>query len=127
MTTEMTKRQLTIAECKPHLEPPLTTGDAILTSHPTWELEEIVINGVKEKSWKNQPPHYRAWLLPLLKQWKDRDMISTPAPAPAPEDARNTWTFGQVQAKAEEWAAFLRSLGVKTGTRVVIGGGNCAE
>lgn len=129
MTTDISKKRPTIAECESQTYEVVANapGDAILTADPTWQIEEILVNGVRTKCWKHMPPYYRVWLLPLLKQWKDREMISTPAPLPAPEHAREHWTFGQVHAKAEIYAAFLRSLGVKTGTRVVISGINSAE
>lgn len=99
----------------------------MLAAHPTWELEEVIINGVREKSWKNQPPYYRVWIYPLLEKWRDLEMVSMPSPKPAPEDAREHWTFGQVTDLAEVYAAFLRSLGVRTGSRVVIAGQNSAK
>ncbi|WVQ75196.1 hypothetical protein IAR50_004807 [Cryptococcus sp. DSM 104548] len=123
----MTQKQLSIAECNRLLTQP---GSPL-------ETEEKVIFGRRTKVWKNQEPHFRAWLLLNLEKNRDKIFISAPLPRREPYPsltegdtgltAREYWTFGDVLNRGLKLAAWLRSRGVKLGDKVVIGGKNCAS
>ncbi|ODO07016.1 hypothetical protein I350_04383 [Cryptococcus amylolentus CBS 6273] len=123
----MSQKQLSIEEC-----------DRILTQPGSpMETEEKVIFGRRIKVWKNQPPHFRAYILYNYGRFKDRTFISAPLPRREPfpplasDDetgvkAREYLTFGETLDRAAKLAAWMRNRGIKLGDKVVIGGKNCS-
>lgn len=51
-------------------------------------------------------------------------MVSSPLPEPAGPDAREHLTYRQVYDRAVQYAAWMRSRGIRLGDRVAIGGAN---
>ncbi|KAL1406692.1 hypothetical protein Q8F55_008398 [Vanrija albida] len=119
MATDTTKKQLSIQEC-----------DALLTSPGTiFEMEERVLGGRRQKTWKHTPPTFRSFLSATLPRWAadGREMVSEPVPEPAAYYARRRVSYAEVYARALALAAWLRERGVRAGTRVAIGGMNSAD
>ncbi|KAL1411738.1 hypothetical protein Q8F55_002704 [Vanrija albida] len=108
--------QLSIAEC-----------DLLLTGTPgsRWEVAEALIDGRVQRVWKNQQPHFRAFLLAQLARFADRELVS--APAGPSGSRRETATYKQIRARAVDLAAWLRGRGLRAGSRVAIGGLNSTE
>ncbi|WOO80581.1 3-[(3aS,4S,7aS)-7a-methyl-1,5-dioxo-octahydro-1H-inden-4-yl]propanoyl:CoA ligase [Vanrija pseudolonga] len=108
-----TDTQLSIAEC-----------DQLLTTTPgsRWEVTTAIIDGREQRVWKNQPPHFRAFLLAQLDRFADRDLVSSPE-----GKSRETSTYGDVHARAVSLAAWLRGRGLRASSRVAIGGLNSTE
>ncbi|BEI86715.1 hypothetical protein CcaverHIS002_0700610 [Cutaneotrichosporon cavernicola] len=117
MSTSSSKFKRTRAEC-----------EAILTAPGMpWELDEVVLNGRRQKVWKNTPPYYRSWVEPLLKSGGDKAFISSPLPPPANAEDREVVTFLQMHQRTLRMAAWLRTQGIRQGDRVAVAANNCAE
>lgn len=99
-----------------------------------FEIEEIVIKGVKQLSWKNvgrrlshrgvyltlqQFPHYRAFLDVTFPKYMDREFINAPTQYGAYDD-RESVTFREVLAQSQKLAAWLRVQDIDVGDRVAI-------
>lgn len=103
-------------------------GEAILTAPGMpWEVEEVVLDGRKQKVWKNTPPYYRYWVEPLLKAGGDRAFLSSPLPPPAALEDREIVTFAQMHERTVRMAAWMRAQGIRQGDRVAIAANNSAE
>jgi len=63
-------------------------------------------------------------MMAMYPTWADREFLSAPLPEPAAYDDRENVTFAQVYERALDFAAWLRSVGVKQGSRVALGGLN---
>ncbi|GMK59579.1 hypothetical protein CspeluHIS016_0801850 [Cutaneotrichosporon spelunceum] len=92
-----------------------------------FEIEEIEINGLKQRSWKNQAPSYRAMIMENMPKNADKVIFNAPRPEPAPASERYEVTHGEVYRQALEVAAWLRSRGVRHEDHVGIVAFNCVE
>ncbi|TXT07528.1 hypothetical protein VHUM_03248 [Vanrija humicola] len=105
-------------------QPSIAECDLLLTTTPgsRWEVTTATIDGREQRVWKNQPPHFRAFLLAQLGRFAERDLLSSPR-----GDGRERATYADVRARAVTLAAWLRSRGLRAGARVAIGGLNSTE
>ncbi|WVQ75195.1 hypothetical protein IAR50_004806 [Cryptococcus sp. DSM 104548] len=123
----MDQKQLSFQEC-----------DRLLTQPGSpMETEEKVIFGRRMTVWKNQPPHFRAYILYNYGRFKNRTFISAPLPRREPFpplisgdetgiNAREYLTYGETLDRAARLAAWMKSRGIKLGDKVVVGGKNCS-
>lgn len=91
-----------------------------------FEIEEKMIRGCKIKTWKRAPVHFRQFFEERMTKWSDRVMLSTPRAESLSEENREVLTYGEVWERSVRLAAWLRNREVRAGTRVAIGGRNCA-
>lgn len=110
-----------MAQAKP---PSLAEIDAIITSQPGFELAEVVINGIPQKTWAAQPATYRDYLLPRFQRWADKTFIDAPPPEPRPKGERESITYGEALEQAFALAGWLRERGAGVGSKIGIVGFN---
>jgi hypothetical protein len=105
-------------------KPSTAETNAIITAHPLFELEDVVIKGVTHKCWKNNPTDYRSFLIPRLEKWADRPFMDAPIPEPGPKEIRQSITFGELLKHGYVLAAWLREQGVGVESKVGLAGFN---
>jgi hypothetical protein len=93
-----------------------------------FELETIIdANGHPQKCWKGNPPSYREYLIPRLEKHKDRVLMDSPLPEPAPREQRHSITYGETLERAYVLAGWLREHDVRVGSKVGCVGYNCIK
>ncbi|TXT05143.1 uncharacterized protein COLE_06463 [Cutaneotrichosporon oleaginosum] len=112
MTTQYPAR--TMEEC-----------DAILTAPgAVGEVEEVMVNGVKQRVWKNQPTNYRVALEDGFTKYAERVMYVSPLPnSPEYEEV----TYAEQRRRVVHLAAWLRTQGIRQGSKVAVGGDNSSR
>ncbi|BEJ10624.1 hypothetical protein CspHIS471_0100460 [Cutaneotrichosporon sp. HIS471] len=99
--------------------------DAILTAPgAVGELDEVMIDGVKQRVWKNQPTNCRAALEAGFRKYSERVMYISPLPeSPDYEEV----TYAEQRRRVVHMAAWLRKQGIRQGDKVAVGGDNSSR
>ncbi|GMK59773.1 hypothetical protein CspeluHIS016_0803790 [Cutaneotrichosporon spelunceum] len=99
--------------------------DAILTAPgAVGEMQEVVIGGVKQRVWKNQPTNYRAALEYGFAKYADRVMYISPLPQSREYEQVS---YAEQRRRVLHMAAWLRKQGIRQGDKVAIGADNSSR